>query len=238
MIFCWAAFTAVLGCMQPTGCRLDTAACRCYLFAHTFFVFRIGAKPSPLIMVVARTKWVNVSRNPRTEPSRSKNWVGTSHPPKESSMSESWKAGHPYLLWLFGIWFSWKIISGPALTGEGEVGDFIDLSFLIWEPFTGGDLRTWKQSLCIDTTVEITPPRSWWDGIQEAKLPLQIPPSLAQMTEATAFFLSKGRNRGGAKSAVREPFRASDARVSGEGAWNSGILFWAFAMCSEILNVL
>ena len=28
MILCWATFTAIVGCMWPTGCRLDTPATR------------------------------------------------------------------------------------------------------------------------------------------------------------------------------------------------------------------
>lgn len=65
----------------------------------------------------------------------------------------------------------------------------------------GRDLRTWKQSFCIDTTIGMTPPRFRWGGIQEAKLLWQFPPYIAQMTEATASFFPKGRNLGDAKSA-------------------------------------
>lgn len=86
----------------------------------------------------------------------------------------------------------------------------------------GRDLRTWKQSFSIDTTIEITPPRFRWDGIQEAKLPLQSPPSVGQMPEATASFFSKERSLRDASSAVHRLPCASDSRVSGEGAVN----FW------------
>lgn len=79
----------------------------------------------------------------------------------------------------------------------------------------GWDLQTWKQRGCIDTTFEMTPPRVRWVRIQEAKLPLQLPPPGTQMTEATAFFFPKGKSPGDAKSAARTPPRASDSEFPG-----------------------
>ena len=102
-------------------------------------------------------------------------------------------------------------------------GGWTDLSyFLIWKLCVGGDLRTWKQSFCIDTTTETTAPRFRRDGIQEEKLPLQFPPFRGQMTEATASFFLKGRELRGANSTVHRLPWASDSQVSGEGAVN----FW------------
>ena len=67
----------------------------------------------------------------------------------------------------------------------------------------GRDLRTWKQGFCFNTTIEMTPPRFRRDGIQEARLPLQFPPFIGKMTEATASFLPKGRALRDANPGVR-----------------------------------
>ena len=89
-------------------------------------------------------------------------------------------------------------------------------------PFVGGNLKTWKQGFCINTTIEMTPPRFRRDEIQEARLPLQFPPFIGRLTEATASFFPKGRGLGTADPGVRRLSWASDSWVSGEGA----VKFW------------
>lgn len=70
-----------------------------------------------------------------------------------------------------------------------------------------------------------------WGGIQDATSPWQLPPSTAWMAEAAASFFPKGRNLRDGKPASHTPSQWE--------LWNSGILFRALAMCSEmILNVL
>lgn len=59
-------------------------------------------------------------------------------------------------------------------------------------------------SCCVDTAFEMTPPSFRWGGIQEAKLPWQLPSSIALMTEATAFFFPKGKSLREAKCAVHQ----------------------------------
>lgn len=152
-------------------------------------------------MVVEKTKWAHVSRNPRTGPSGSQNWAGASHSslpfslPGNTPRPGCWRAGHRGSP-LPGGTEIFIILPGnnqlTCINGGGSEGTHLSY-FSVWKPFVGGELRTWKQSFCIDTTVEITPPRCRRGGIQEAKLPLPFPPSMGQMTEAAASFFPKGR---------------------------------------------
>ena len=109
----------------------------------------------------------------------------------------------------------------------------------IFLPFVGGNLKTWKQGFCINTTIEMTPPWFRRDEIQEGRLSLQFPPFIARWRKPQ---LSSSLREGtlGLPTLEYVDFPESQTPEFPERElWNSGILFRAFAMCSEmILNVL
>lgn len=176
----------------------------------------------PPLLVIERTKCVHVSRNPRTGHSHSKNSANASHSPiatritRKRSLSRMLKTWTLLLPTPWRAWDNYDSLGKPSVDLHEAGRQWVNWYLLLFamKGIYGQGPQDLEAEFCLDTTIEMTPPRFRWGGTQEAKLLWQFPPSIAQRTEATASFFPKGRNLGDAKSA--------DSWVSGEGA----VKFW------------